>query len=227
MKIIALLIVAVIAFGSLRTLNAYDWTVHNATSSPIDVKVRLLTCAAHDPKQTIAPGDKYKFHVGGWSIGCCLKDDGLEVNGKVIKHIDYENLLEHNPKTAGIVDAIIAGGLGIAAGASGGGGLAFALVGGGVATGLTWIESKIKWTCGDSHFVVSDDGRGGFIAVQKSKSKADIPAGTYQDSCTKCSVSKGTLRCECNGNKTNLKLDDTKKDQGISNCGGHLQYGNC
>jgi hypothetical protein len=170
MKILHLIGLAGILVGQMGSLEAYDWTIHNATNSPIDVKVRLLSCLAHDPKQTIAPGDKYKFHVGGWSIGCCLKDDGLEVNGETLKHIDYQNFLDHDEAVASIIDAIIAGAItvGGTAFAGGAGLLGAAIVGSLVATGFSWIESKIKWTCGDSDFVITEDSNGEFIAVQKS-----------------------------------------------------------
>jgi hypothetical protein len=187
MNIKLLIVLGVITFSGLNTLNAYDWTVHNATSSPIDTKVRLLGCLAHDPKQTIAAGDQYKFHVGGWSFGCCLKTDGLEVNGKKIKHIDYETILKRHPMLAGVVDAIIGVGSVVGGGSaviSGIGAIgatavvpeaALFLLTGLLAAGVTglavFLEDEIKSTCGDSDFVISEDGKGGFIAIQKPKSK--------------------------------------------------------
>jgi hypothetical protein len=187
MKIRYLIGITGLLVTGIGNLEAYSWTVHNVTSSPAEVKLRLLGCLAHDPKQTIAPGEQYQFDVGGWSFGCCLKTDGLEINGKTIKHIDYETIAKRHPKLAKVVDNIISMPSKIGTDktvALGGetavisalmpplGALLLAgLVGSGI-TGLSmWIVDKIKSTCSDSDFVVSEDGEGGFIAIQKPKSK--------------------------------------------------------
>jgi hypothetical protein len=188
MKINWLIALGLMVYGVSR-LEAYHWTVHNVTSSPIDAKLRLLGCLAHDPKQTIPPGEHYNFDIGGWSFGCCLKTDGLDINGKTIKHVDYDTILKHRTNLTRVVDGIIhmssevGGDVGVprimtaaeeqtAAPDPAIFMLAELLAVG--ATGLSvFLKDEIESACGDSDFVISEDGEGGLIAIQKKKSSND------------------------------------------------------